>query len=89
MVSIVSGVDIAINPRDDPGVLIRYSIELINERKQLQYTLHQHVSFAAISTILLSKQLISRVRLTPFNLTRDYNAYLCMCVFVCVLHIYK
>jgi len=53
MVSIVSGVDIAINPRDDPGVLIRYSIELINERKQYQYTLHQHVSFAAVSTILL------------------------------------
>lgn len=45
MVSIVSGVDIAISPRDDPEVLIRYSIELINERKQCQRTPHRrHVS---------------------------------------------
>lgn len=43
MVSIVSGVDIAINPRDDPDVLIRYSIELINRHKQSQRTLHQYV----------------------------------------------
>lgn len=64
MVSIVSGVDIAINSRDDPAVLIRYSIELINEREQNQRTLCQHIlhrsynnSSSKVST------LTSRVRL--------------------------
>jgi hypothetical protein len=44
MVSIVSGVDIVINPHDDPGLLIRYSIELINRRKQKRHILQQRVS---------------------------------------------
>jgi len=65
MVSIVSGVDIAINSRDDPGVL--NVIQLINERKQSQRTFHQHILHrSSPQQFFLGTTLMFRVRFSSY-----------------------